>query len=358
MGYMRSKRPWGRSLIIGTLALGCSRAAALNLGRRAAACGGLAAAACGPVPPASASSWRPWPGGWPTTPDDPDVDYLVAELERKYLLNPADVSDVALPSTCKGQENIVLIFHGRGGEDRETDDLRSAMLASDAAVGISREVACFNWEAWIDPDPARLSRAALDVGAKIGRELAAEVPKLRTLHVVGTSAGGFVANQCVSEYRAQVARQGGSRAAVRLSLTDPFTCPPESEKGGARGIDGFASLDASTIAAARRASSFGRDADFAEHFVNMDDIVPYTRTPLPLCYCYDVTSAAERKSFPLPGGGRSGDLGRDLLLRALGYHNWPMAYLARHYETVLDANGRVAHPSHDYLPRGSVVKVG
>ena len=41
----------------------------------------------------------------------------------------------------------------------------------------------------------------------------------------------------------------------------------------------------------------------------------------------------------------------------LGYHNWPMGYLARHYETVLDAQGRIRHPSHDQLPRGAVVRV-
>ena len=145
-------------------------------------------------------------------------------------------------------------------------------------------------------------------------------------------------------------------------------------------------------------------------FVTTDDVVPYTSTPLPLCYCYDVTAAAERAAFPLPGGGRSGDLPRraphtgtmtlltvtpltmtpltmtphamtllampllamtllamtlltmtlltrDLLLRALGYHNWPMAYLAQHYETRLDPRGAVAFPSHAELPRGTVVRV-
>ena len=176
--------------------------------------------------------------------------------------------------------------------------------------------------------------------------------------MIGTSAGGFVANQCVSDY--VTARQNwGTRALVRLSLTDPFTSgPPDAEvERGLRGLDGFASIDASTIAAARRAKLFGRDADFAEHFLNTDDIVPYTSTPLPLCYCWDVTAAAERAAFPLPGGGRSGDLPKDLLLRALGYHNWPMAYMVRHYETDLDAQGRIRHPSHAQLPRGSVVRV-
>ena len=251
------------------------------LSRRAATWGGLAAAACSsllPAPQASAQSLIPpgpykdyygiftWPGGGPAAPDSEKSDFLVDELERKYLLSPADLSAVTLPAALRGQRDIVLIFHGRGGEDRETNDLRSAVLAADAAAGVSRAVLCFNWEQWIEPDPTRLSRVAQEVGARLGRALAAEAPKLQSLHVVGTSAGGFVANQCVSDY--VEARSGARRARVRLSLTDPFTAGPPDDAGGLRGLDGFASIDASTIAAARRAALFGRDADFAEHFVN------------------------------------------------------------------------------------------
>ena len=36
------------------------------------------------------------------------------------------------------------------------------------------------------------------------------------------------------------------------------------------------------------------------------DPVPETDDPLPLCYTLDVTGAAERASFPLPGGGATG----------------------------------------------------
>ena len=35
----------------------------------------------------------------------------------------------------------------------------------------------------------------------------------------------------------------------------------------------------------------------------------------------------------------------------------PIGYLARHYETTLDADGRVVVPSHEQLPRGTVFKV-
>ena len=48
---------------------------------------------------------------------------------------------------------------------------------------------------------------------------------------------------------------------------------------------------------------------------------------------------------------------QDFILSSLGYHNWPLGYFARHYETVLDERGRLVLPSHDVLRRGTVVKV-
>ena len=44
----------------------------------------------------------------------------------------------------------------------------------------------------------------------------------------------------------------------------------------------------------------GRDADFAEHFLNSDDVVPSTNFALPLCYVYDVTGSKERLAFFTP----------------------------------------------------------
>ena len=81
--------------------------------------------------------------------------------------------------------------------------------------------------------------------------------------------------------------------------------------------------------------------------------VPSTSKPLPLCYCYDVTGAKERASFPLPGGGKTGSALKDVGMTLLGYHNWPMGYMARHYQTHLDAQGRLVVPSHKKL-RGDV----
>lgn len=125
-------------------------------------------------------------------------------------------------------------------------------------------------------------------------------------------------------------------------------------------------------------------ADFAEHFLNTDDVVPSTNVPLPYCHVYDVTGCKERKDFPL--WGVTGNFLQDVGLLFLGYHlpphpplptstppppyplpptpppplryhNWPMGYMARHYTLELDNLGYVRHPNHMNQPRGQVVRV-
>ena len=139
-----------------------------------------------------------------------------------------------------------------------------------------------------------------------------------------------------------VASAGGSagngRAGVYLILDDPF-----------------AAKEGASFSQGRGAQFFGKSADFAEHILNTDDVVPNTEVPLPLCYCYDVTGAAERKAFPPPD--KTGDFVYDLILGSLKYHQWPMGWLARHYETRLDAKGQLILPSHADKPRGGVEKV-
>ena len=257
-----------------------------------------------------------------------------ADIATQYARNPTDISGVALPASFASAKDATLIFHGSGGPDRETADVVARFRAQDAAAGLSREVHVFNWMPWFTSNTDRLSFVSQSVGASLGRSLAAN-RDLRSLHIVGTSAGSFAADACCTAY---VESAGSDRAAVRLTLADPF-----------------AARDGASFAKGRGAQFFGKSADFAEHLLNTDDIVPNTDVPLPLCYCLDVTRSAERRTFPPPD--KTGDLVYDFILKSLGYHSWPMGYLARHYETQLDAQGRVITPSHADRPRGEVLKV-
>ncbi len=252
--------------------------------------------------------------------------------ERAWLASPTDVSGVRLAADLGAIKGCVLIFHGAGGPDRETANLQRRVEACDRAAGLERYVAVFDWTEWLGGS----SRAAFDgqaVGKRIGEQLAAEAGALRSLHVIGTSVGGFAADATVSAYVG--ALEGRNRARVHLTLTDPFTSRGNLKEGwGMR--------------------NFGRTADYAEHYLNTDDLVPSTNEPLPLCYVYDVTRCAERRDFRPPS---TGNFLKDLGARALLGHNWPMGYLARHYEVAADADGGATIPSHEDKPRGQVTEV-
>ena len=258
------------------------------------------------------------------------------DLAAQYAANPADLSGLSLPPGCAGAQNVALVFVGSGGPDRETAAMRSALIEKDTVIGLKRCVSVVNWKPYFTPDTDRLSFVSRDIGRKLGTALALEAPNLKSLHIIGTSAGSFAADAVVTSY--VEARDGKSRASVRLSLADPFTAKPDAPPNLGRG-----------------AQFFGRSADFAEHILNTDDPVPNTDVPLPFCYCYDVTAAAARKTFPPPEP--TGDFLSDFVLSALGYHNWPLGWLARNCETEVAGDGRVVLPSHDKLPRGAVVRV-
>ena len=113
------------------------------------------------------------------------------DLAAQYAANPADLSGLSLPPGCAGATNVFLVFHGRGGPDRETDDLLARVRAQDAAAKFSRTVTLFDWRNYFENDAARISFAGQAVGRRLGRALFAEAPNLRTLHVVGTSAGAW-----------------------------------------------------------------------------------------------------------------------------------------------------------------------
>lgn len=257
------------------------------------------------------------------------------DLAQQYAANPADLSGLMLPSDCTGASDVALIFVGSGGPDRETAQMCEALKASDRQSGLKRCVAVIDWKPYFTADTSRLSFISRDIGCKLGSALAREAPALRSLHIIGTSAGSFAADAMVCAY--VEAREGRPRAAVRLSLADPFAAKIDAPPNAGRG-----------------AQYFGRSADFAEHIINTDDPVPNTDVPLPYCYVYDVTGAAERRSFKPPDP--TGDFLTDFVLSALGYHNWPLAWLALHCETVV-VDGKVVLPSHEQKPRGEVVKV-
>ena len=172
-----------------------------------------------------------------------------AFTEEDYRADPADISAAALPDFA--QRDVFLHFHGRGGPDREDADLKARILAQDKSAGLDRFVHVFVWRDWLEAATTeRISYTGQAIGRKLGQALAAR-EDLRSLHVSGTSAGGFAANECITAY---VAAAGAEQATTRLSLCDPFCA--RADEVGAPWDDGLRTSGAKL---------FGRDADFAEH---------------------------------------------------------------------------------------------
>lgn len=231
---------------------------------------------------------------------------IAAALEI-YARTPAvfDVRPIGSPAAAP---HLVLIFHGRGG----ADDPVIGELASrfEALAGGRNDVAVLRY-VWSPHSDTRF-RAAVN-GTRVGEVLGAELarlPELKSLHLVGHSAGAYPLDPLCEALRA------AGRTDVRVDMTflDPI---------------GFAGM----IDTGHGARNFGACADFAEAYINTDDPVPATSVPLRHAWNVDVTQSAERAGF----GGDG--------------HRWPVRYYLDHLDaTVLDQ----ARRGHDSEPRGAV----
>ena len=160
-------------------------------------------------------------------------------FRRRYEAAKPDLSGVTLPRSFVGAKNVAIIFHGSGGPDRETADVATRIAAQDAAAGLSRPVEAFNWMPWFTSDTDRLCFVSRDIGARLGAALAAASPRCRSVHVIGTSAGGFAADAFCNAYVEAMGSR--SRAHLRLSLADPFTARDGADWNAGRGAQYFGS---------------------------------------------------------------------------------------------------------------------
>jgi hypothetical protein len=224
------------------------------------------------------------------------------------------------------EKDLVLIFHGAGGPDKNVQLLCEAVKESDRKQGIDRHVVSYDWSPWLG-NLIRASNDAQCVGKIIGDQLAG--CELKSLHVIGVSVGAFAADNCAYTLHKQMKKTKiDSKTAmpyIRLTLLDPFT---------QRGLfDGQYGL-----------KLFGKSANYCEHVLNSDDPVPSTNTPISQGYVYDITSAEVRNRFtPLEGDNM---------------HSWPVAYCGLNWKTEVNVDGTLYQPVHtESTARGAVMMV-
>lgn len=115
--------------------------------------------------------------------------------------------------------DVVMIFPGAGGPDQFTSELRENILK--ARRSLSKNGNCvkvFDWGEY----RGTVATAAFDAEA-VGQSVAetllfdGSISKIRSIHGIGISVGGFAGNQFVKR-----CKELNPNVYVRLSLLDPF----------------------------------------------------------------------------------------------------------------------------------------
>ena len=206
---------------------------------------------------------------------------------------------------------VVLLFHGsRDSGNPLWGDLTSrfAVLLSEAP-GV--EVINYNWSK--GSDERRRAGANAGVYAQaLGQELAG-LEQLSHVRLVAHSAGAYILDDLCRTYR----EAAGLEAHLEMTFLDPF--------------GNYDVVDVN-----RGSRNYGACADFASAYINTDDPVPSTNTPLQNAYNFDVTNSPDRGDFSAKG------------------HYWPLSY----FLGILDeALARPGGRTHTDAPRGEVVLV-
>eukprot|EP00548_Thalassiothrix_antarctica_P015037 CAMPEP_0194175914 /NCGR_PEP_ID=MMETSP0154-20130528/9925_1 /TAXON_ID=1049557 /ORGANISM="Thalassiothrix antarctica, Strain L6-D1" /LENGTH=253 /DNA_ID=CAMNT_0038889927 /DNA_START=192 /DNA_END=953 /DNA_ORIENTATION=- len=190
-----------------------------------------------------------------------------------------------------------IVFHGSGGTDTNTDALMSKLGSKGFMVDWSKYSQSTFFAAWN--------------GHLIGKEVANRLiqsnsNEKKELHIIGISVGAMAADACVAEIKKLM-----PSAYVQETLLDPLC---------SRGIWDWTYGE----------RAFGREANYAQHYLNTDDPVPFTNQPLRRnCVVYDVTPVRPTEIFG---------------------HDWPLIYYTKEQSTTVV-------PKQDQLPRGQIVTV-
>jgi len=188
---------------------------------------------------------------------------------------------------------VTLIFHGAGGQDNYTDELLRNL--SKKENGKKSFVSIIDWSD-LSSNLLKATSNGQEVGKQSAMKLFSKANNLKKLHVVGISVGAFAANSCVSRVKQLLEENNEpvNSIYVQLTLLDPFT---------QRGLIGFNYGN----------KVFGTTADYAQQFLNTDDPVPSTNSPLKYCAVTDVTQVRPPDIFghdwPLVYYSQSSDIG-------------------------------------------------
>jgi len=245
--------------------------------------------------------------------------YLNLPLELLYRKKPELIKEIDIKNNPDG---LVLIFPGFGGIDANIDNLKKKLIDSDRRNRIRRQIIVYDWSQY----RGNILRAAINsesIGHIIGNQIANEIKTAKCdverfkLQFIGISVGAFAgakaSEKCKEYYN-------------RLTLLDPFT--QRGLFGFNYGINEFGKLLTS-------------EKTFFEQFMNTDDAVPSTNSPIQKSLCYDCTKSKQKLNY-IP------------LSQDVPGHAFPVVYYTKNYDRIRKID---SHNISKQYNRGEIIIV-
>lgn len=182
-----------------------------------------------------------------------------------FLLACANIDPPELPEATPGADRLLVIVPSGFDDPDVWADGMATKVTDNLAEPERWDVVVFGWKV-DESEPIKAARRAADYGRWLGRELKDDARYPYThVHFLAHSLGAHVIHEASDVLE--------GRLDIHETYLDPF---------GARGV-------LRTSYGQRR---FGRNADYAEAYINNDDTVPYTDEPLRSLHTFDVTALA------------------------------------------------------------------
>ena len=209
---------------------------------------------------------------------------LLTEAFARIGMYTIQFNKLQYPQVPRGVTELTLVFHGPHGQDVHTDALMKSLNETKSTTSSSMSTSynfMMNWELYSQ----NMIQASFN-GDRIGREVAKRLPaRIRRVHIIGISVGAHAAEACVR----QLKQDRHDRIYIQETLLDPVC---------AKGV-----LDLEY-----GIREFGSMADYAQQFVNTDDVMPFSNSPCLKCAVFDITACRPEE---------------------IRGHDWPLVYYAQ-----------------------------
>ncbi len=200
----------------------------------------------------------------------PAIPFVAISIGMVVYANwPHSFKNFELPAVETNTEYVVFIVHGK--DDNANTWAVELQQAYQRLANAATQVFTLDWTPYSD-NWLRCSVDGRAIGRSLGKQLATKTT-IKQLHVIGHSAGAFVAYGLC-----EGAKQEDRSMRVQSTYLDPL-----SVYGAVAWDFGF--------------EYFGGCADFSEAYIDIDSGVPGSQEPLLSTHTFDVTAARSAHGF-------------------------------------------------------------